>query len=77
MELKICHLYSDVMNLSCDRGNLICMEKRLQWRGIDVVTTGVSIGQKLESANYDLFFPQFDRGRAKLHMFLVSKLPFH
>ena len=44
MELKICHLYPDVMNLSCDRGNLICMEKRLQWRGIDVTVTAVNMG---------------------------------
>ena len=56
MELKICHLYPDVLNLYGDRGNVICMEKRLQWRGIDVVTTGVSIGQKLDAAEHDLFF---------------------
>lgn len=56
MELKICHLYPDVMNLSGDRGNVICMEKRLSWRGIDVVTTGVSIGEKLNAAEFDLFF---------------------
>jgi len=56
MELKICHLYPDVWNLYGDRGNVICMEKRLQWRGIDVITTGVSIGQKLDASEHDLFF---------------------
>ena len=56
MELKICHLYPDILNLYGDRGNIICMEKRLQWRGIDVVTTGVSVGQKLDASDYDLFF---------------------
>ena len=56
MELKICHLYPDVLNLYGDRGNVICMEKRLQWRGIDVVTTGVSIGQPLKASEFDLFF---------------------
>ena len=56
MELKICHLYPDVLNLYGDRGNIICMEKRLQWRGIDVVTTGVPIGQSLKASEYDLFF---------------------
>ena len=56
MELKICHLYPDVLNLYGDRGNVICMEKRLQWRGIDVVTTGVPIGQKLDASEHDLFF---------------------
>lgn len=56
MELKICHLYPDVLNLYGDRGNVICMEKRLQWRGIEVSTTGISIGQPLHAADYDLFF---------------------
>ena len=56
MELKICHLYPDVMNLSGDRGNLICMEKRLAWRGIDVEVVGVGIGEPLNAADYDLFF---------------------
>ena len=56
MELKICHLYPDVMNLSCDRGNLICMEKRLQWRGIDVEIVPVNMGDVLEADAYDLIF---------------------
>ena len=56
MELKICHLYPDVLNLYGDRGNILCMEKRMQWRGIEVSTTGVSIGQSLQASEYDLFF---------------------
>ena len=56
MELKICHLYPDILNLYGDRGNILCMEKRLQWRGIEVSTTGVSIGQPLKASGYDLFF---------------------
>ena len=56
MELKICHLYPDVLNLYGDRGNIICMEKRLTWRGIGVETVGVSIGEKLDASAFDLFF---------------------
>lgn len=56
MKLKICHLYPDILNLYGDRGNVICMEHRLRWRDIDVVTTGVSIGEPLHAADYDLFF---------------------
>lgn len=55
MELKICHLYPDVLNLYGDRGNILCMEKRLRWRGIEVTTTGVSVGEKLDG-DYDLYF---------------------
>ena len=56
MELNICHLYPDVLNLYGDRGNVICMQKRLQWRGIDCNVEGISIGDPLEASKYDLFF---------------------
>ena len=56
MELNICHLYPDILNLYGDRGNILCMKKRLEWRGIGVTVTGVSIGQALEAAAYDLLF---------------------
>ena len=56
MELNICHLYPDVLNLYGDRGNVICLEQRLRWRGIDVTTTGISIGEPLRAVDYDLFF---------------------
>ena len=56
MELKICHLYPDVMNLSCDRGNVLVLEKRLQWRGIDVKTTAVNMGDALDADAFDLIF---------------------
>ena len=46
MELNICHLYPDILNLYGDRGNILCMQKRLEWRGIDVTVTGVSIGRR-------------------------------
>ena len=47
MELNICHLYPDILNLYGDRGNILCMQKRLEWRGI---------GQALEASAYDLLF---------------------
>ena len=56
MELNICHLYPDILNLYGERGNILCMKKRLDWRGIGVTVTGVSIGQALEASAYDLLF---------------------
>lgn len=56
MELNICHLYPDVLNLYGDRGNVTCLQKRLSWRGIGCNVEGVSIGQKLDASKYDLFF---------------------
>lgn len=33
-ELNIVHLYPDLLNLYGDKGNIACMRKRLNWRGI-------------------------------------------
>ena len=44
MELNICHLYPDVLNLYGDRGNIACMKKRLEWRGIGCAVTELPLG---------------------------------
>ena len=56
MELNICHLYPDVLNLYGDGGNVICMRRRLQWRGIGVNVASCRIGDPLRASDYDLFF---------------------
>ena len=56
MELGICHLYPEALNLYGDRGNILCMKKRLEWRGIDVTVDGCDIGEKRDLTKYDLFF---------------------
>ena len=33
-EINIVHLYPDLLNLYGDKGNIACMKKRLEWRGI-------------------------------------------
>ena len=56
MELRICHLYPDVLNLYGDGGNIMCMQKRLYWRGIDSEVTRVLIGDTLHLSDFDLLF---------------------
>lgn len=56
MEIRICHLYSDVLNLYGDRGNIITMKKRLEWRGIDVAVKKLGLGQRGSLADCDLIF---------------------
>lgn len=55
-ELKICYLYPDVLNLFSDSGNVTCMLKRLEWRGMKADVTEVPVGAKLNVNDYDLFF---------------------
>ena len=56
MELKICHLYPDVLNLYGDRGNILCLKKRLEWRGINCSVDSVGIGEINALTSFDLFF---------------------
>jgi len=56
MKLNICHLYPDLMNTYGDDGNIICLIKRCQWRGIDVRINQVTIGEKINPDKYDLYF---------------------
>lgn len=56
MELKICHMYPDVLNLYGDGGNIICMKKRLEWRGIEASVTRLPIGTDMSLADFDLIF---------------------
>ena len=56
MELKICHMYPDVLNLYGDGGNIRCLTRRLQWRGIGAEVTRMPIGSPASLSGYDLVF---------------------
>ena len=56
MELKICHLYPDVLNLYGDGGNIMCLRSRLLWRGLDAEVTRMPLGSKASLAGYDIVF---------------------
>ncbi len=56
LELNICHLYPDILNLYGDRGNIIAMRRRLESRGIGVTVDECSIGQPIDIDKYDIFF---------------------
>ncbi len=55
MELKICHLYPDMLNLYGDNGNITCMKQRLAWRAIDAIVTEVPMGAPMTD-DFDLLF---------------------
>ncbi len=56
MKLTIGYLYGDLMNIYGDTGNIIALQKRAQWRGIEVTVKQISIGDKLKKGDVDLFF---------------------
>ena len=56
MELKLCHMYPDVLNLYGDGGNIRCLTQRLRWRGIGSTVTRLPIGERARLGDFDLVF---------------------
>ncbi len=56
MDLRICHLYGDLMSIYGDRGNILALVRRAEWRGIDVTVDTVTAGDRVDPERYDLYF---------------------
>jgi CobQ-like glutamine amidotransferase family enzyme len=56
MELRICHLYPDLLNLYGDGGNIRALENRLRWRGLGASVTPLPLGARDDLTGYDLLF---------------------
>lgn len=54
--LKVCHLYGNLLNTYGDNGNLLILEYYAKQLGINFITEIVSIHEELEADNYDLIF---------------------
>ncbi|MBQ7039295.1 MAG: glutamine amidotransferase [Clostridia bacterium] len=55
-ELKITHLYPELLNLYGDKGNIASLKCRAEWRDISVVVTEVSAEDKIDFENTDILF---------------------
>jgi CobQ-like glutamine amidotransferase family enzyme len=56
MQLDICHLYKDLMNLYGDVGNMLSLVWRCEWRGINVNIHKVALQEKVDFKDFDLLF---------------------
>lgn len=56
LKLRICHLYPDLLNLYGDRGNLLTLQRRCEWRGIGCTIQSISLGDPFDANEYDLVF---------------------
>ena len=56
MQIKIAHLYPDLLNLYSDRGNVVCLQKRLKWRGISVEVAEYLIDDEIRIGDVDILF---------------------
>ena len=56
MELNICHLYPDLLNVYGDMGNILILKHRAEKRNIKVNIFNVSINDAFEPEKYDIVF---------------------
>jgi hypothetical protein len=54
--LRVCALYPDLMNIYADRGNLLMLERRCRWRGIDFELQASGLTETLDADAHDLFY---------------------
>lgn len=54
MKITIGHLYPDLLNLYGDRGNIQCMIKRCQWRGIEAEVIPFESDDEIDFSKLDI-----------------------
>lgn len=54
-KVRILHLYPDHMSIYGDYGNVLCLQRRLEWRNIAVELVQCEVGESLPD-NFDLLF---------------------
>jgi CobQ-like glutamine amidotransferase family enzyme len=54
--LRVCVLYPELMNIYADRGNLLLLQRRCEWRGIGFELTASDLGQPIDPQQADLFY---------------------
>ncbi|HVW47114.1 MAG TPA: glutamine amidotransferase [Solirubrobacterales bacterium] len=56
MELRVLGLYPDQMNIYADRGNILFLQRRCEWRKIAFVYGGAGPGESVDPGAHDLFY---------------------
>ena len=72
MELNVCWMYHDIMDLYGDKGNMMVLQKRCEERGISITIDTLSIGDQRDLRVYDLLF--LGGGADKEQMMLIDDL---
>jgi CobQ-like glutamine amidotransferase family enzyme len=54
-QINIAHLYAAEMNIYGDNGNILVLQKRLEWRGYQVKVQNIGVGDKIPH-NVDIIF---------------------
>ncbi|HXV04963.1 MAG TPA: glutamine amidotransferase [Solirubrobacterales bacterium] len=56
MELRVLALYPEQMNIYADRGNILFLQRRCEWRGIGFSLAAAGPGDRVDPAAHDLLY---------------------
>jgi lipid II isoglutaminyl synthase (glutamine-hydrolysing) len=56
VELRLLALYPDHMNIYADRGNILFLRRRCEWRGIGFRYSGAGPGERIDPGEHDLVY---------------------
>jgi CobQ-like glutamine amidotransferase family enzyme len=56
MELRVLSLYPEQMNIYADRGNILFLQRRCEWRGIEFRWEGAGPGASIDPSSHDVFY---------------------
>jgi CobQ-like glutamine amidotransferase family enzyme len=56
MELRVLALYPEQMNIYADRGNIIFLQRRCEWRGIGFSYAAAGPGESFDPSEHDLLY---------------------
>ncbi len=56
MELRLLALYPEQMNIYADRGNIVFLRRRCEWRGIGFSYAAAGPGESLDPGGHDLIY---------------------
>ncbi len=72
MKLVIGHLYPDLLNLYGDRGNIQCLKKRCEWRGIEAEVREFELSDAIAFSSLDIVL--LGGGSDREQMLVCSRL---
>jgi CobQ-like glutamine amidotransferase family enzyme len=72
LSLSIGHFFASQMNVYGDNGNITCLRKRCEWRGIEVNVKEIGFNEKIAPGEFDLYF--FGGGQDQAQMLIAKDL---
>ena len=56
LKINIAHLYPELLNIYGDRGNILTIKKRCEWRGIEIKIDEIGLNNQIDFEKYDFYF---------------------